>query len=151
MTALREISLGVLVIHLQVSDLIFIHHLLLVLDLRLRMAGTSAGAMHLLLLLHLLVSLCNHLVDKLSGLCLVLGIIRILPGDAHRGYVLPLAGRRGVLRHIVLLLLLLLHHLLLLLLRLIHHIWFYEPTNWVVRREVRLSSIINVYRFEVNN
>ena len=121
MTALREVSLGVLVIHLQVSDLIFIHHLLLVLDLRLRMAGTSAGAMHLLLLLHLLVSLCNHLVDKLGGLCLVLGVIRILPGDAHRGYVLPLVRCRRVLRHIVLLLLL--HHLLLLLLllRLIHH------------------------------
>ena len=118
MTALREVTLSVLVIHLQVSDLSFIHHLLLVLDLRLRMAGTGAAAMHLLLLIHLLVSLCNHLVDKLGGLCLVLGVIR---GDAHRGYVLPLAGCSRVLRHIVLLLLL--HHLLLLLLlRLIHHI-----------------------------
>lgn len=124
MTALRKVTLSVLVIHLQVSDLSFIHHLLLVLDLRLRMTGTGAAAMHLLLLLHLLVSLCNHLVDKLGGLCLVLGVIRILPGDAHRGYVLPLAGCRRVLRHIVLLLLL--HHLLLLLLllRLIHHILF---------------------------
>ena len=123
MTALRKVTLSVLVIHLQVSDLSFIHHLLLVLDLRLRMAGTSAAAMHLLLLLHLFVSFCNHLVDKLGGLCLVLGVIRILPGDAHRGYVLPLAGCRRVLRHIVLLLLL--HHLLLLLLlRLIHHILF---------------------------
>ena len=79
--------------------------------------------MHLLLL-HLLVSLCNHLVDKLSGLSLVLGVISILAGDAHRRYVLSLAGRCGVLRHIVLLL----HHLmlllLLLLLRLIHHIGF---------------------------
>ena len=122
LAALREVPLRVLVIHLHVGDLVVVYHLRLVLDLGLWMTGPGATAMHLLLLLHLLISLSEHLVDKLSGLGLVLGVTRILTRDTHRRYVLSLARGRRLLRQIVLLLL---HHLLLLLLlRLIHHIWF---------------------------